>query len=217
MVNSEGLVSLAVFNRMALYARKLYDMKAEGYTAVSSVALADSLSLNPSLVKKDISFAIVKGGKPKIGYNIDELIGDIENFLGYNNTKDAVLVGVGKLGQALMGYQGFEKYGLNIIAGFDVDENIVLKEINGKRILPIHKLESAIRKLNIKIAILTTPQEQAQAVTDILVEAEIRAIWNFTPAHIKTPDTVAVKNEDMAVSLAVLSQQLKEILTKESQ
>jgi redox-sensing transcriptional repressor len=192
-------------------------MKAEGYTAVSSVALADSLSLNPSLVKKDISFAIVKGGKPKIGYNIDELIGDIENFLGYNNTKDAVLVGVGKLGQALMGYQGFEKYGLNIIAGFDVDENIVLKEINGKRILPIHKLESAIRKLNIKIAILTTPQEQAQAVTDILVEAEIRAIWNFTPAHIKTPDTVAVKNEDMAVSLAVLSQQLKEILTKESQ
>jgi redox-sensing transcriptional repressor len=216
-MNSEESVSLAVFNRMALYARKLHDMKADGYATVSSVALAEALSLNPSLVKKDISVAIVKEGKPKIGYHIDELIDDIEDFLGYNNTKDAVLVGVGKLGQALMSYQGFQRYGLNIIAGFDVDENLILKEINGKKILPSSKLESAIKKLNIKIAILTTPKEQAQTVTDTLVRAGIRAVWNFTPAHIKTPDTVAVKDEDMAVSLAVLSQQLKEILKKESQ
>jgi redox-sensing transcriptional repressor len=201
---------------MALYARRLRDMKAQGCVTVSSVALADALSLNPSLVKKDISCAIVNEGKPKVGYNIDELIEDIENFLGYNNTKDAVLAGVGKLGQALMGYQGFEKYGLNIIAGFDVDERLISQEINGKKILPLDKLASAVKKLDIKIAILTTPNEQAQAVTDILVNAGIRAIWNFTPAHIKTPDDVAVKNEDMAVSLAVLSQQLKEILKKES-
>ncbi|MDR2793279.1 MAG: redox-sensing transcriptional repressor Rex, partial [Treponema sp.] len=214
--NSDFPVSLVVFNRMALYARRLRDMKAQGCVTVSSVALADALSLNPSLVKKDISCAIVNEGKPKVGYNIDELIEDIENFLGYNNTKDAVLAGVGKLGQALMGYQGFEKYGLNIIAGFDVDERLISQEINGKKILPLDKLASAVKKLDIKIAILTTPNEQAQAVTDILVNAGIRAIWNFTPAHIKTPDDVAVKNEDMAVSLAVLSQQLKEILKKES-
>jgi redox-sensing transcriptional repressor len=217
VANSEGSVSLAVFNRLALYVRRLRDMKAEGFVTVSSVALADALSLNRSLVKKDISCAIVNEGKPKVGYNIDELIEDIESFLGYNNTKDAVLVGVGKLGQALMGYRGFEKYGLNIIGGFDIDETIVSKEINGKKILPTGKLESAVKKLNIKIAILTTPGEQAQAITDILVKAGIRAIWNFTPAHIKTPDDVAVKNEDMAVSLAVLSQQLKEILKKESE
>jgi redox-sensing transcriptional repressor len=192
-------------------------MKAEGFVTVSSVALADALSLNPSLVKKDLSCAIVNEGKPKVGYTIDDLIEDIESFLGYNNTKDAVLVGVGKLGQALLGYRGFEKYGLNIIGGFDSDESIVAKEVNGKKILPIGKLASAVKKLNIKIAILTTPGEQAQAVTDILLRAGIRAIWNFTPAHLKAPDTVAIKNEDMAVSLAVLSQQLKEILKKESE
>jgi redox-sensing transcriptional repressor len=192
-------------------------MKTEGYRTVSSVALADALSLNPSVVKKDLACVIVNEGKPKVGYNIDELIEDIENFLGYKNTKDAVLVGVGKLGQALMGYQGFEKYGLNIIAGFDSDETKVSQEINGKKILPAGKLESAVKKLNINIAILTTPQDQAQAVTDILIKAGIRAIWNFTPAHLKTPDDVAVKNEDMAVSLAVLSQQLKGILKKESE
>ena len=216
MANSEGSVSLVMFNRLAQYARRLRSMKAEGCVTVSSVALAESLSLNSSLVKKDISFVIINEGKPKVGYNIDELIEDIENFLGYNNTKDAILVGVGKLGQALLGYKGFEKYGLNIIGGFDIDENIVSKEINGKKILPVEKLASAVKKLGIKIAILATPGEQAQEVTDILVRAGIRAIWNFTPAHIKTPDSVAVKNEDMAVSLAVLSQQLKEILKKES-
>ncbi|MDR1074158.1 MAG: redox-sensing transcriptional repressor Rex [Treponema sp.] len=216
MANSEGSISLAVFNRMAQYARRLRGMKAEGCVTVSSVALADALSLNPSLVKKDLSFAIVNEGKPKVGYNIDELIEDIENFLGYNNTKDAILVGVGKLGQALMGYHGFEKYGLNIVAGFDIDEKILSKEIDGKKILPTGKLESAVKKLNIKMSVLTTPYEEAQAAADALVRAGIRAIWNFTPAHIKTPDDVAVKNEDMAVSLAVLSQQLKEILKKES-
>ncbi|MDR2194270.1 MAG: redox-sensing transcriptional repressor Rex [Treponema sp.] len=217
MANSDSPISLAVFNRISLYERWLCGMKTEGYRTVSSVALADALSLNPSVVKKDLACVIVNEGKPKVGYNIDELIEDIENFLGYKNTKDAVLVGVGKLGQALMGYQGFEKYGLNIIAGFDSDETKVSQEINGKKILPAGKLESAVKKLNINIAILTTPQDQAQAVTDILIKAGIRAIWNFTPAHLKTPDDVAVKNEDMAVSLAVLSQQLKGILKKESE
>jgi redox-sensing transcriptional repressor len=212
----ESPVSLAVFNRLPLYLRGLHSMQADGCPTVSSVALAAAVSLNPSVVKKDLSYVIQNEGKPKIGYVIGDLIDDIETFLGYNNTKDAILVGVGKLGQALMGYQGFEKYGLNIIGGFDVDEKITEKNINNKKILPIKRLESAVKKLNIKIAILTVPQGDAQNITDLLVQAGIRAIWNFTPAHIKTPDNVVVKNEDMAVSLAVLSQQLKEVLKRES-
>ncbi|MDR0375152.1 MAG: hypothetical protein LBH85_05450 [Treponema sp.] len=89
-------------------------------------------------------------------------------------------------------------------------------EINGKRVLPIGKLESAVKNMDIKMAVLTTPQEETQAMADTLVRAGIRAIWNFTPARLKTHGNVAVTNEDMAVSLAVLSQQLKEILKKES-
>jgi redox-sensing transcriptional repressor len=201
---------------MVLYERRLRDLKAAKHRTLSSVALAESLSLNPSVVKKDLSLVLVNQGKPRIGYNIDELIEDIENFLGYTNTKDAVLVGVGKLGQALMGYQGFEKYGLNIVAGFDIDDRIVSKTINGKKIFSIHRLKGAVKRMKVKIAILTTPQEEAQGAADLLVQAGIRGLWNFTPAHISVPDTVAIKNEDMAVSLAVLSQQLNAILAKES-
>jgi len=213
---SSGLpVSLTAFNRMPLYVRGLRALKAQGCQTVSSVALAEAVSLNPSVVKKDLSCVIVNEGKPKIGYVIDDLIEDIENFLGYHNTKDAILVGVGKLGQALMGYQGFEKYGLHIIAGFDVDEAIIGRDIHGKKVMAMDKLKSAIEASNIKIAILTLPQDQAQEAVNLLVQGGIRAIWNFTPAHIRAPDSVVIKNEDMAASLAILSQQLQQILKDE--
>jgi len=207
-------VSLAVFNRMPLYLRGLKALREEGELTVSSVALAGRVALNPSVVKKDLSLVIVNEGKPKVGYRVDSLIEDLENFLGYNNTKDAVLVGVGRLGQALMGYRGFEKYGLNIIAGFDTNPE-VYGAINGKKVLPLGKLESAARRLAIKIAVLTVPEEAAQGAADTVIRAGVRAIWNFTAAQIRAPENVVVKNEDMAVSLAVLSQQLKLILERE--
>ncbi|MDL2229044.1 redox-sensing transcriptional repressor Rex [Treponema sp. OttesenSCG-928-L16] len=214
-MSAESVVPLAVFNRLPLYLRSLQAMRAEGIATISSVALAEAVALNPSVVKKDLSFVIVNVGKPKVGYVINDLIEDIEEFLGYNNTKDAVLVGMGKLGQALMGYHGFEKYGLNIIGGFDVDEAIFNKKINGKKIMPLDKMASAVKKLQIKIAILTLPQEHAQEVTDLLVQAGIQAIWNFTPAHIKAPDNVVIKNEDLAASMALLSLQLRQVLQNE--
>ncbi len=213
---SGNFVSLAVYNRMPIYLKALLAMKKDGKKTVSSVALADAVRENASLVKKDLSNAIRSVGKPKVGYDLDALISDIEAFLGYNNTKDAVLVGVGKLGQALLGYQGFAKYGFNIVAGFDISDSVIGSEINGKIIFPTGKLPDVIEKLNIKIGILTTPQEHAQAMADVMVESGIRAIWNFTPIHLTLPDNVAVKNEDMASSLAILSKQLKEILIKES-
>lgn len=215
MLNPEATVSRATFQRMPIYLSVLKKLKKEGRDFVSSVALADTVLINASVVKKDLSYVISNEGKPKIGYSVDELIDNIEEFLGYNNAKDAVLIGAGKLGQALLGYQGFVNYGLNIIAGFDVDDSVIGKEINGVKILPTGKLEGAIEKLEIKLAILTTPQEYAQTMTDILVKAGIRAIWNFTPSHISVPDNVAVRNENMASSLAILSSQLKEILKKE--
>lgn len=214
--DSGNFVSLAVYNRMPVYLKALLAMKRDGKKTVSSVNLAEEVRENPSLVKKDLSYALRTVGKPKVGYDIDGLIADVECFLGYNNIKDAVLVGVGKLGQALMGYHGFDKYGFHIIAGFDIDDGIIGKEINGKKVFATGSLSGVIKKLNIKIGILTTPQEHAQAMADVMVESGIRAIWNFTPVHLNVPESVAVKNEDMASSLAILSKQLKEILMKES-
>lgn len=211
-----GEVSLQTFHRMPQYLKTLYELRKEGRESVSSVTLAEMLNLTPSIVKKDLSQAKVQDGKPKVGYAVNDLIDDIENFLGYNNAKDAVLVGCGKLGQALLGYTGFADYGLNIIAGFDISDNVIGRKVQGKLILPTGKLEGAIKKLDIKIAILTVPQEHAQAMADALVKAGIRAIWNFTPAHISVPANIAVRNENMASSLAVLSAQLREILKKEN-
>ena len=211
-----GEVSLQTFHRMPQYLKTLYELRKEGRESVSSVTLAEMLNLTPSIVKKDLSQAKVQDGKPKVGYAVNDLIDDIENFLGYNNAKDAVLVGCGKLGQALLGYRGFADYGLNIIAGFDISDDVIGRKVQGKLILPTGKLEGAIKKLDIKIAILTVPQEHAQAMADALVKAGIRAIWNFTPAHISVPANIAVRNENMASSLAVLSAQLREILKKEN-
>lgn len=211
-----GEVSLQTFHRMPQYLKTLYELRKEGRESVSSVTLAEMLNLTPSIVKKDLSQAKVQDGKPKVGYAVNDLIDDIENFLGYNNAKDAVLVGCGKLGQALLGYTGFADYGLNIIAGFDISDDVIGRKVQGKLILPTGKLEGAIKKLDIKIAILTVPQEHAQAMADALVNAGIRAIWNFTPAHISVPANIAVRNENMASSLAVLSAQLREILKKEN-
>lgn len=216
MTNYETLsVSLATFQRMPRYLKLLKERQAEGQENISSVAIAEALFLSSALVKKDLSQAIISEGKPKIGYAIAELISDIEEFLGYNNNKDAILIGVGKLGQALMEYRGFESYGLNITAGLDIRDSIVGQEIDGKKILHIDKLESVIKKLNIKMAILTLPQDSAQDMADRLIRADIKAIWNFTPCHINVPDNVAIKTENMAASLAVLSNQLKELLKKE--
>lgn len=211
-----GEVSLQTFHRMPQYLKTLYELRKEGRESVSSVTLAEMLNLTPSIVKKDLSQAKVQDGKPKVGYAVNDLIDDIENFLGYNNAKDAVLVGCGKLGQALLGYTGFADYGLNIIAGFDISDDVIGRKVQGKLILPTGKLEGAIKKLDIKIAILTVPQEHAQAMADALVKAGIRAIWNFTPAHISVPANIAVRNENMASSLAVLSAKLREILKKEN-
>jgi redox-sensing transcriptional repressor len=215
MIDTQTSVAVASLKRLPVYLKCLKQMKKDGAVTVSSVALASSAMVNPSVVKKDLSLAGVSEGKPRVGYLADELINDIETFLGYNNTKDAVLVGAGRMGQALMSYSGFEEYGLNILAGFDVSDKVIGTQINGKMVLPIGKLESAVERLNVKLAILTTPAESAQLMTDVLVKAGIRAIWNFTPAHLMVPPTVALKNENVAESLAVLSNQLNEILKNE--
>ena len=208
-------VSVATYNRMPIYLKALYTLKDRGEKHVSSVTLAETVRENPSVVKKDLSYAIKTEGKPRIGYELKKLIEDVENFLGYNNVKCAVLVGVGKLGQALMGYGGFAKYGLDIVAGFDVDENLIGKEINGKQVLSTAKLTEKVRQSGVKIGILATPKQFAQEMADKLVKGGIRAIWNFTPSHIDVPSNVTVKNEDMASSLAILSKQLEVILRKE--
>lgn len=208
-------ISIATYNRLPVYLKALRNMREQGQEFISSVALAEAARENASVVKSDLSYVISGAGKPKVGYSVEQLISDLESYLGYNNAKDAIIVGVGRLGLALMQYSGFKKYGLNILAGFDINDEVIGKKINGKEILPTGKLAGAVERLNVKLAILCTPQEHAQAMADLLVSSGIRAILNFTAMHLIVPDNVIVKDEDIAAELGMLAMQLKEILKKE--
>ena len=123
-------------------------------------------------------------GKPKLGYCIDELIATIEDFLGWNNTKDAYLVGVGHLGSALLGYQGFKEYGLNIIAAFDIDKDKIGTDDPWRKGIPRRETDNMIKRMGIKIGILTVPAAPAQELTNVMVKAGIEAIWNFSPVKV---------------------------------
>ena len=208
-------ISKATIGRLPAYHRYLTEKKAEGEKAVSSTAIAEELHLNAVQVRKDLAAISSAAGKPKLGFDVEELIADIDRFLGYDNVSDAVLVGAGGLGSALVGYDGFKNYGLNIAAAFDCDPARIGKTIGGVRVYDVKELRHLVLRLNLRIGIIAVPKEAAQAVADELAAGGVRAIWNFAPVHLSLPENIAVKNEDMAASLAILSQRLAEILNNE--
>jgi redox-sensing transcriptional repressor len=187
------------------YLKRVHEEKNADY--ISCTQIGNALNVQPIQVRKDLQIADAVG-KPKMGYSVTELIGTIEDFLGWNNTTDAYLVGVGNLGAALLGYQGFREYGLNIIAAFDADEKKVGTEMSGKRVFNVTKLPDMIRRMSIKIGILTVPAGFAQELADTMVKAGIHAIWNFSPVKIAVPADVIVQHENLASSLVVLSKKL---------
>ena len=172
---------------------------------ISATAIAKALSLGDVQVRKDL--AVVSGaGKPKIGYETDKLITDIESHLGYERLTNAVLVGAGKLGRALLDYDGFEDFGVKIVAGFDCNETVLTK--GTKDILPIRDIEVYCREHDVKLGIITVGQGSAQDVCDKLVESGIKAIWNFAPVTLKVPNGVLLRQENLALSLAYLKGQI---------
>ena len=174
---------------------------------ISCTNIAEGLNLIPIQVRKDLEMTGAQG-RPKVGYSVSELLKAIEDFLGWNNTTEAFLVGVGNLGSALLGYKGFKDYGLDIVAGFDANPARIGKEINGKKILSVKKLPDMIERMGVKIGVLAAPTEYAQELADIMVRSGIKAIWNFAPHKITVPSGIIVQHENLASSLAVLSKRL---------
>ena len=172
---------------------------------ISATAIAKALSLGDVQVRKDLA-SVCGAGKPKIGYETDKLITDIESHLGYERLTNAVLVGAGKLGRALLDYDGFEDFGVKIVAGFDCNETVLTK--GTKDILPIRDIEVYCREHDVKLGIITVGQGSAQDVCDKLVESGIKAIWNFAPVTLKVPNGVLLKQENLALSLAYLNNQI---------
>lgn len=163
--------------------------------------------LDRTQVRKDLAVTGIVG-KPKIGYDVVRLIAAIESFLHWGNLPDAVLVGTGNLGSALLGYRGLEREGLRIVAAFDVDPAKLGKTIQGKQVLPLDDLPAFVTRHRIAIGILTVPADAAQGVAGLLAACRVKAVWNFTPVKLDVPDGIVVENVELLSSLAVLSSRL---------
>ena len=193
--------------RLPLYYCYLEEKIAQQVEYISSATIAESLSINPVQVRKDLASVSSVPGRPKIGFPVAQLYNDMKSYLGYDSFDEAVLIGVGNLGRVLMQYNGFANYGLEIIAGFD--KNPTAKKIAGKAVMPIEKVEPFLKRLRIKIGILAVPAAAAQEMADLLISNGVTAIWNFAPTTLNLPPNILVKNENLAASLAALTAELR--------
>ena len=202
-----GKVPEPTLRRLPWYLAYIKLLKGYGETSVSSTQIAKEISVDSSLVAKDLSFVNISG-KTRVGYDIDELIGILENFLGFNAQHKAFLFGVGRLGAALMRDSGLNQYGLEIVAGFDIRDHIVGTSIDG---IPVFRMEDFLQKqkeYGATIGIITVPVEEAQKVTDFIITGGVRALWNFTPFRIRVPENVVVQNTSIYAHLAVMFNRL---------
>jgi len=204
-------VSKQTLQRLPQYYAYLNMLPADGKTNISATAIAKALGLNQVQVRKDLA-AVSAGGRPKTGYVIKDLMVDIARFLGYDDVNRAVIVGAGKLGKAMLTYQGFANYGLQVLAAFDCDRQALSEQSASKPILPMEELNAFCAGHSVHIGILTVPASQAQNACDALIQSGVLAIWNFAPVCLKVPEGILVQNENMAATLAILSNHLAEKL-----
>lgn len=199
-------VSKKLMKRLPFYLNHLKSMPEQSEN-VSATTLARALGLGEVQVRKDLA-KVSHAGRRRTGRSREQLIRDIETYLDFVTETRTIIVGTGKLGQALLAYDGFEKFGLNVLAGFDIQppEN---RSADAKPIYPMNRMESFCRCYDVHIGIITVPAENAQAVCDCLVACGIKAIWNFAPVHLQVPEYVAVQSENLAISLSSLRMQLQ--------
>ncbi len=194
----------AVLNRLPAYLHYVKATYPQSKPTVSSAIIARALGLGEVQVRKDLAF-ISGAGKPKVGYDKQELITHLEDALGVRSGVNAVVVGAGRLGNALIAHDGFAEYGVRVCAAFDSNPALC----DGNKILHVSCFQEFCVKHNVKVGVITVPEDQAQAVCDVMVSCGIQAIWNFSSDALKTPANIIVKNENLASSVAVLAAELK--------
>jgi redox-sensing transcriptional repressor len=193
--------------RLPGYYRYFRDLQATGAQRVSCAMVGRDLSLDPTLVRKDLeSISVV--GRRRVGFTLSELIHGIEAQLGYGGLNRAFLMGAGSLGTALLGYKKFREYGLEIVAVFDAAPSRVGERVNELEVQPLERLPELAHEWNPQIGIITVPADRAQKAVDLLVANGVHAIWNFAPVRVQVPPDVIVQSEDLYRSLATLSYKL---------
>lgn len=202
-------ISKAAFLRFPVYLRYLKAEEAAGVEYVSSSEIAEDMHLSAVCVRKDLALVASEPGKPRLGFAVKKLILDLERALGYHRKTHACVVGAGRLGRAFLVYEGFEHYGIDVVAAFDISPAQV-GALSGKPIYPMERLKEIAEREEVRLGILTVPGDAAQAACDAMVEAGITAILSFAPAYVRVPEGVTLRCEDLAASLASLISEAEE-------
>ena len=193
--------------RLPWYLSNIKLMKDKGEQYVSSTQISKEINIDASQIAKDLSYVNISG-RTRVGYNIDALIEVLESFLGFTNMHKAFLFGVGSLGAALLRDSGLHPFGLEIVAAFDVNPELVGKDLNGIPIYHSDDFEAKMKEYDVNIGVLTVPINIAQEITDKMVDGGIKAVWNFTPFRIRVPENIVVQNTSLYAHLAVMFNRL---------
>ena len=193
--------------RLPWYLSNIKLMKEKGEQYVSSTQISKEINIDASQIAKDLSYVNISG-RTRVGYNIDALIEVLESFLGFTNMHKAFLFGVGSLGAALLRDSGLHHFGLEIVAAFDVNPELVGKDLNGIPIFHSDDFETKMKEYDVNIGVLTVPINIAQEITNKMVDEGIKAVWNFTPFRIRVPENIVVQNTSLYAHLAVMFNRL---------
>ncbi|MBD5175679.1 MAG: redox-sensing transcriptional repressor Rex [Bacteroidales bacterium] len=196
--------------RLPWYLAFVQMLKGRKVEYISTTRIAEELDVDPSQIAKDLSFLGIRG-KTRIGYQVEALEAKLRDYLGFDRRHCAIMAGAGSLGAALIADSGLQRYGLNIVAGVDINPDIVGTEISGVHIYAQSEVPELVKKLGVKIGIIAVPVEAAQEVADYLSAAGVQAIWNFTPSRIRVPEGVVISNTSIYSHLAVMYNRLSSL------
>lgn len=196
--------------RLPWYLAYIHLLSERGVEYVSSTTIARSINVDASQIAKDLSVLGIRG-KTRIGYEVGMLESALEGFLGFATPHRAVIMGVGSLGAALISDSGLARYGMRIVAGFDVNPEVVGREIAGVKVFGLERLAEKVAECDARIGIITVPVESAQSTADRLVAAGVNALWNFTPMRLRTAPEVVIQNTSIYAHLAVMYNRLSGI------
>ncbi|WP_455544441.1 redox-sensing transcriptional repressor Rex, partial [Intestinibacter sp.] len=190
-MEKDKIISNTTIRRLTKYYRYIQDIDSQQIKVISSYTLGKMMDISPSLIRQDLN-AIGEFGRQGHGYQLETLKQEIGDFLGINKTHNMIVIGAGNLGQTLANYDGFAKVGFPIKALFDINPKLIRMKINEIEIIDLDNLKSFIKNNNIDIGILCVRKHCVQEMTDILVDAGIKGIWNFSATDITVPDDVKV-------------------------
>jgi len=193
--------------RLPWYLSNVKLLKQKGEQYVSSTQISKEINVDASQIAKDLSYVNISG-RTRVGYEVDALIEVLEDFLGFTDMHKAFLFGVGSLGGALLRDSGLKHFGLEIVAAFDVNPNLIGTHINGIPIFHSSEFVKKMKEYDVHIGVLTVPIEIAQQITDTMIAGGIKAVWNFTPFRIRVPENIVVQNTSLYAHSAVMFNRL---------